>query len=525
MTTPPQIVQGPQNGTLGVLAGGNVQRGSAVLPGNLTGLVAYANAGATGGVSPVLLPSIVWRHAEEKWASAGTGSIGGASLPYLTLQSGAVFAFTSTSDVVGVLGGGGNATLRVRLLVDEGQGWKHTQQLNPLPDTNGLGSGLYFLFASSVSRKFLMYCDGPGPGALVLRSAASVSPFNPLDGTLRFAAMGDSVGAFKTVAADAFLYQAIGSRLGAYATIYSGDGGTGYGHSGLSSLLSLSGNQGTYEPGDPLNADPSRTDYLAGGASDIVVVMSGVNESIPTGSGTGGGWDTQSAMNTTWQRLRADHPDAVLVCMDPWVGNNGGTNDGGAGSKYPALRDALDTAMESITGPWLRVHNYAGMPAWRLRQQVGTEVTSSLTLSDAWVTGMNGTENVTTHRAPANAVLGDGVHPLQFDIATVSSVTTSSITLDNGQLFPQPLSPAVSVQLAVFPATGPMNYSGLDQTANTTYSYTASGGAITNILSGVTPNPSGIAIGSRVVVFGQEPGTDYYVRRVAESIRNSMSYF
>jgi hypothetical protein len=391
--------------------------------------------------------------------------------------------------------------------------------LPPAPTTNAQGGDLYFIFQTAVQRTFILQTGGFG--CLILQAAANISPINLRRTQITGATAGDSIAnttpnlrGIKSMVSNVLL------EIGCYCNVDQSVGGSGYGQPNSGSgLTSLSGNLGVYTNGAALNANPIRTNAIIAAQPDIILIPNGVNEAIPTG---GDGWDTASAMLAVWTRLRAGCPSSVLVAVMPFTGNDGGSNDGGVGSKYPALRAQITATMEQITGPWIVIDTYTA--GWSGKREDGSTF-SGASGTGPWVTGHWGGSRTSTYSQSgvgnASSYIYDGIHPAPYVIGTVASTTTLGTTLPlvDASQFPPPLAPATSVTMCIMPASNSV----IDYAGGITCAYTGRGGVDTFTLTGVSGYSGSIPAGSRVYLPNLMTGVDYYTSRISIALKAAMA--
>lgn len=519
LASPPSWIRGAANAALGVMTGGEVLRGTS--PGDIAGMVAYTAGGSSTGTniaSQDILTNAtrgVWNPNPADWtASAYTATVGASSLRVMGRARGQgpfVASFETDAPTIGVCAGLASAGSGVRIWADllDGNGYRDTAVLRPLPSVTGSGQGMIYCdFGTRATRRIYMEVDQFFV-ALALRSQDTLIPYNPCKKALKFAYIGDSIG---------YVLYRVGKLIGALPSTNWAVGGTGYSRQGglkngggtptsnadfdfSASTPSIAGNLGFNDGTRTEGAQIADTlAHIVDMQPDVIVCAAGINDGSPLDIGPAYGWSVASGSALVWQYLR-QRTSALLVCCDPWTGAARGAD----GLSAPGSRPYIRTAFDAIAGPTLQINNLDG--TWKLKRADGSIVNGS-TGSGPWLTGI-GMVSATTGVGNADQYVGDGTHPA----AWASTTTTGTNTLPSATInvaaatsgtsnFPP--SGTLSIQ-----AAGPVNYPGqvVTYTGKTATTFTGCSGG-----SGSFP------AGSNVYLYQTTPGEDYYGDKVAAAL-------
>jgi hypothetical protein len=519
MSSPPSWIRGPANAALGVLAGGEVLRGTN--PGDIAGMVAYTAGGVSTGTNiagqDILTNAArgVWVPNVTDWTPSGyTAAVGSSSLRVLNRSRGQgpfCASFETDAPTVGVCAGLANAGSGVRMWVDvlDGAGYKDAAVLRPLPSVSGSGQGMIYCdFGSRVTRRIYLEVDQFFT-AIVLRTQDTLTPYAPTKKFLRFAYIGDSIG---------YVLYRVGKKIGALPTMQWAVGGTGYSRQGgvkvgggtptsnadfdfAASTPSIAGNMG-YNDGTRTEGALIDTTllHIVESNPDVIVCAAGINDGAPMDIAPNYGWSVASGSALVWQYLR-QRTSALLVCVDPWTGAARGAD----GLSPPGSRPYIRAAFDAIAGPTLSINNQDS--TWRLKRADGSIVDGS-TGSGPWLTGI-GMVSAPTGVGNADLYVGDGTHPAAWASTTTTGSTTLpaatiNVVAATSGLSNFPPSGTLSIQPA-----GPVSYPGqvVAYTGKTATSFTGCSGG-----TGTFP------AGSNVYLYQTVPGEDYYGDKVAAAL-------
>lgn len=204
--------------------------------------------------------------------------------------------------------------------------------------TVGVGSGsaaawTKFDFGSRGLRTVTLHIFGR-IGSIAVGANDSISAA-PDDTGIKAVLHGDS---YYTTAGQYGVGPGIEACLAAGITTFwgSGWGGTGYLQNGS---------------GGAMNANTAFPELKNVPACDLWQVSLGINDQNANMPGL------QSAVNTYFASVRAQFPGAVISANGPWCPKE--SQSYGA-TKYPQIRDAIKTGIQTVAGPWAFVDNLTG---------------------------------------------------------------------------------------------------------------------------------------------------------------------